>query len=154
MVTATTQREVDATVEITLEGETIETTAEHPFYTRKGWKDAADLTLDDELKTKKGEWKFIKKHEFAYQKRKVFNFEVEGWHTYFVGILAWLVHNAHVCLTAAAKAGEKWAIDILRGIAFKKANAAMLKLAEENGLKYFSETWLKKGGKLFSRVDG
>ena len=65
------------------------------------------------------------------------------------------MHNARICLTAAAKAGEKWAIDILRGIAFnKKANAAMIKLAEENGLKYFSETWLKKGGKLFSRVDG
>lgn len=72
-----------------------------------------------------------------------------------MGILAWLVHNAQVCLTAAAKAGEKWAIDILRGIAFnKKANAEMLKLAGNNGLEYFSETWLKKGGKLFSRVDG
>jgi len=154
-VTATIQHEVDATVEITLEGEIIETTAEHPFYTREGWKDAANLTTDDQLKTKDGEWKFIKAHKFAYQKRKVFNFEVENWHTYFVGVLAWLVHNAQVCLTAAAKAGEKWALDILRGIAFnKKANAAMLKFAEENGLKYFSETWLKKGGKLFSRVDG
>lgn len=102
-VTATMQREVDATVEITLEGETIETTAEHPFYTREGWKDAADLTLDDELKTKDGEWKFIKEHKFAYQKRKVFNFEVEGWHTYFVGILAWLVHNATKCITGAIK---------------------------------------------------
>lgn len=120
-VTATMEREVDATVEITLEGETIETTAEHPFYTRKGWKDAADLTTDDELKTKEGEWKFIKKHEFAYEKRKVFNFEVEGWHTYFVGILAWLVHNAHACLTSLAKAGVQYAKNILNGQLFDKA---------------------------------
>ncbi|MFD2288251.1 DUF4280 domain-containing protein [Pedobacter petrophilus] len=102
-VTATMQREVDATVEITLEGETIETTAEHPFYTRDGWKDAADLTQDDELQTKEGDWAFIKKHNFAYQKRKVFNFEVEGWHTYFVGVLAWLAHNAQVCLSSLLK---------------------------------------------------
>jgi len=98
-VTATMQSEVDATVEITLEGETIETTAEHPFYTREGWKDAADLTETDEIKTKTGEWKFIKEHKFAYQKRKVFNFEVEDWHTYFVGVLAWLVHNAAKCVS-------------------------------------------------------
>lgn len=102
-VTATMQREVDATVEITLEGETIETTAEHPFYTREGWKDAADLSRNDELQTKEGEWQFIKEHKFAYQRRKVFNFEVEGWHTYFVGVWAWLVHNAAKCITGTIK---------------------------------------------------
>ena len=154
-VTAIMQREVDATVEISLEGETIETTAEHPFYTPEGWKAAADLDKGEQLKNKDGIWTAIKDHKFLYEKRKVFNFEVEGWHTYFIGALAWLVHNAQVCLTAAAKAGEKWAIDILRGIAFNKtANKAFLELAEKNGLKYFSETWLKKGGKLVSRVDG
>ncbi|MBS7566736.1 DUF4280 domain-containing protein [Mucilaginibacter sp. Bleaf8] len=102
-VTATMQREVDATVEVTLEGETIITTAEHPFYTREGWKPAADLSPADELQTKQGEWRFIKHQEFKYQKSKVFNFEVQGWHTYFVGILAWLVHNAKACITGAIK---------------------------------------------------
>ncbi|WP_443944866.1 polymorphic toxin-type HINT domain-containing protein [Pedobacter sp. AW1-32] len=102
-VISTMQREVDATVEISLEGETIETTAEHPFYTRNGWKDAADLNEGEELITKEGKWKPIKKHGFSYQKRKVFNFEVAGWHTYFVGVLAWLVHNAAKCITGAIK---------------------------------------------------
>ena len=37
------------------------------------------------------------------KKHKVFNFEVEGWHTYFVGILAWLVHNAAKCITTTIK---------------------------------------------------
>ena len=154
-VTAIMQHEVDATVEIGLEGETIETTAEHPFFTQEGWKAAADLERDEQLRNKDGTWMPVKEHKFLYQQRKVFNFEVEGWHTYFVGALAWLVHNAQVCLTAAAKAGEKWAIDILRGIAFNStANKAFLELAEKNGLKYFSETWLKQGGKLVARVDG
>ena len=102
-VTAIMQREVDATVEISLEGETIETTAEHPFYTPEGWKAAADLDKGEQLKNKDGIWTAIKDHKFLYEKRKVFNFEVECWHTYFVGALAWLVHNAKVCITGAIK---------------------------------------------------
>lgn len=109
-VTATMQREVDATVEVILEGETIETTAEHPFYTKEGWKVAADLTEDDELRNKEGEWQAVKAQNFLYEKRKVFNFEVEGWHTYFVGILAWLVHNAQVCISAVFKHAAKYGL--------------------------------------------
>lgn len=102
-VTATMQREVDATVLIELEGETIETTAEHPFYTKEGWKDAADLTENDFVQTLDREWKPVKSQEFLYEKKKVFNFEVAHWHTYFVGALAWLVHNAKVCVSTAIK---------------------------------------------------
>lgn len=120
-VTATFENEVDATVEIRLEGENIETTAEHPFYTRNGWKEAADLSIDDELKLKSGDWKEIKEVCFLYQKTKVYNFEVEGWHTYFVGLLALLVHNAIVCLRNLAAAGVKYAKNILNGQLFDKA---------------------------------
>jgi len=102
-VTATMQREVDATVYIELEGETIETTAEHPFFTQSGWKDAADLTTEDFVQTKHSEWKAVKGQNFSYEPKKVFNFEVAHWHTYFVGVLAWLVHNAAVCIKGAIK---------------------------------------------------
>jgi len=103
-VTATMQREVDATVYIELEGETIETTAEHPFFTRSGWKDAADLTTEDFVQTKHSEWKAVKGQNFSYEPKKVFNFEVANWHTYFVGVLAWLVHNTgKVCVSATVK---------------------------------------------------
>jgi Pretoxin HINT domain/Domain of unknown function (DUF4280) len=153
-VTATMQHEVDATVEITLEGETIETTAEHPFYTREGWKDAADLTTGDELKTKEGEWKFIKAHKFAYQKRKVFNFEVEGWHTYFVGVLAWLVHNAPVCLSEMILKSQKWFQNIMRGNSFNGVmNAFTEILAKSQGREFYAELTVKlaKGSK--GRID-
>ena len=50
---------------------------------------------------------------------KVFNFEVSDWHTYFVGSLMALVHN--VCLLALAKAGVKYAKNILNGQMFDKA---------------------------------
>ncbi|WP_293787028.1 polymorphic toxin-type HINT domain-containing protein [uncultured Pedobacter sp.] len=147
-VTATMQQEVDATVAITLEGETIETTAEHPFYTRKGWKEAADLTTDDELKTKNGEWKFIKVHKFAYQKRKVFNFEVEDWHTYFVGICAWLVHNARPCLSQIKHLPE-WLARMYKGNYFNFIREGFYKRAGG-----FNEVVLETGKRLDSYIPG
>jgi len=39
-----------------------------------------------------------------YAKKKVYNFEVADWHTYFVGVLMWLVYNAVVpCLSKFLK---------------------------------------------------
>ena len=55
-----------------------------------------------------------------YSKKKVYNFEVADWHTYFVGALLWLVHNAKVCLNNLAKNGVKWAKNILNGQMFDK----------------------------------
>ena len=102
-VVNTMQREVDATVKIVLEQEEIETTAEHPFYTQAGWKDAADLSSNDRLRTREGRWQRIKAVEFFYEKKEVYNFEVADWHTYFVGAWQWLVHNAEVCVTETIK---------------------------------------------------
>jgi len=100
----TIEKEVDATIEIILDNEYIETTAEHPFFTQNGWKDAGDLTTTDKLKTKNGNWQQIKAANFLYAKKKVYNFEVADWHTYFVGIWQWLVHNSGVCLSAPIRA--------------------------------------------------
>ena len=154
-VLQTMESETDHTIKIYTEHETIETTALHPFYVNGEWVDASELKEGDKLITKDKKEVEIKKTEYSYEQKKVFNFEVEGWHTYFVGLLMFLVHNAGRCLSSLAKNGEKWAIDILRGISFnKKMNKEMIKLASKNGLSYFSETWIKKGGKLYSRVDG
>ena len=106
-VVSTMQREVDATVKIVLAEEEIETTAEHPFYTQAGWKDAADLSSNDRLRTREGKWQRIKSVEFAYEQKKVYNFEVADWHTYFVGAWQWLVHNATVCIVSAVKKVSK-----------------------------------------------
>ena len=112
-VVNTMQRKVDATVKIVLEQEEIETTAEHPFYTQAGWKDAADLSSNDRLRTREGRWQRIKEVSFAYEQKKVYNFEVADLHTYFVGAWQWLVHNATKCLSesfeAALKDAKKWA---------------------------------------------
>jgi hypothetical protein len=150
-VTATMQREVDATVEIALESEIVSTTAEHPFYTRNGWKAAADLSVDDELKTKAGDWQFVQKQEFLYEKRKVFNFEVEDWHTYFVGVLAWLVHNAKACITGAIKEISKRLKYLGRtpGKASKTGVEVFERMVKEGNARI-----TKSGKKLFKDTDG
>ena len=98
------EKDIDATIALTLGNEVIETTAEHPFYTQSGWKDAADLTLEDQVKTKSGNWQRVEATNFLYTKKKVYNFEVADWHTYFAGAWEWLVHNAgKVCIKLGSK---------------------------------------------------
>ncbi|MCX8583884.1 MULTISPECIES: polymorphic toxin-type HINT domain-containing protein [unclassified Gilliamella] len=65
-----------------------------PFYTKEGWKDAADLTKQYHIQTKNKKWYCVKGQNFLYTKKKVYNFEVEDWHTYFVGKLAYPVKTA------------------------------------------------------------
>lgn len=102
-VLQTNVRESDHTVELYTDGEKIETTAEHPFYTEGGWKDAADLQAGDRIVSRSGNPIEIKEVSFQYNPKKVYNFEVSNWHTYFVGALAWLVHNAKKCLSGVVK---------------------------------------------------
>ncbi|WP_254655857.1 hypothetical protein [Segatella oris] len=48
-------RESDHTVEVYTKEKIIETTAEHPFLTENGWKDAADLQTGDRIKSRNKE---------------------------------------------------------------------------------------------------
>ena len=135
-IVRTMVREIDHTVELYTEEEIIETTVEHPFLTDNGWKEAADLQTGDRVKSRNKEDVEIKDVKFSYKPRKVYNFEVSNWHTYFVGALQWLVHNA--CLKELARKGIEYAQRILRGIKFNKV------MAEKLGKKEFShEVWLK-----------
>ncbi len=144
-VVQTTSKPTDATLEVVLDNETIKTTAAHPFYTKSGWKQATDLTLEDEVQTKSGNWHRIKATNFKYQKETVYNFEVKDYHTYFVGKLKWLVHNAKVCLVALAKAGVTYAKNILNGQMFDKAMRKAYGAA--NSQIKMAPTIVKKKGK-------
>ena len=62
-------------------------------------KNAADLQAGDRIRSGNEEDVGIKDVKFSYKPRKVYNFEVSNWHTYFVGALQWLVHNAKKCLS-------------------------------------------------------
>ena len=77
-------------------GETITATTEHPFYVpKKGWTAAIDLRAGDILVMSNGEYVVVEQvqHELLETPVRVYNFEVEDFHTYFVGDTSVLVHN-------------------------------------------------------------
>jgi hypothetical protein len=101
------ENEANTLIKITSGSETIHATPEHPFWVGESvdgaWKNAEDLTLDDEL------WLLDKRNKSIFsldlepqdQPVKVYNFEVPDWHNYFVGMWMMLVHNA--CENGAKK---------------------------------------------------
>jgi hypothetical protein len=64
----------------------IRTTQEHPFYVRgRGWTPLAEIKAGDELRTGEGGWIRCDGVENTRRSETVYNVEVEGDHTYFVG---------------------------------------------------------------------
>ncbi|MEU3521185.1 Hint domain-containing protein [Streptomyces sp. NPDC006654] len=94
-VVGITQRTTDALVSVGLGRETVRATPEHPFWvTGKGWTGAESLRPGDRLRTLDGTDTLVRSVRRAESRTQVFNFEVEGDHTYFVGGTHVLVHNA------------------------------------------------------------
>ena len=93
-------------------GETIETTREHPFYiVDRGFVKAGELGVGTSIVTRAGPTvQLVSATSGAAQ--KVYNFEVEDYHTYFVGQGEVWVHNA--CLVIGSNLGE-----VMQGCPFK-----------------------------------
>ena len=90
-------RKVDKLVHLTINGEEIVTTDNHPFYVQgRGFINAGSLLVGDKLISVNGEDLFVEKHrvEEFDEPVDVYNFQVEDYHTYFVGDCAVWVHNA------------------------------------------------------------
>ena len=108
-VVRTFLNEKDELVHVQVNGETITCTTEHPFYVRdKGWVAADELKISDRLELQNGANAFIEAvhHEKLAKPIQVYNFEVDDFHTYYVGPACVLVHNA--CKpTDIGKAGER-----------------------------------------------
>ena len=89
-------KETDTLVHLRISGEEIVTTENHPFYVDgEGWVTAGELTEEDYVLDSEGrrlqvEEKYVEKLEESV---KVYNFEVEEYHTYYVGDAGILVHN-------------------------------------------------------------
>jgi hypothetical protein len=73
--------------------EELRVTPPHPFWTRRGWVAARDLTLEDEVTLLSGEPAPVIAMEALGGGETVYNFEVEQFHTYFVGEAGAWVHN-------------------------------------------------------------
>lgn len=95
-VVQTFKNQTNELVHVTVNGETITCTNEHPFYSPvKGWIAACQLRAGDILVMLNGERIVVEQvqHELLESPVAVYNFEVEGFHTYYVGDTEVLVHN-------------------------------------------------------------
>ena len=84
-------------VHLTVNGEEIVTTVDHPFYVKnQGFIKAGELIVGDELLDVNGNVLLVENFdvELTDEPVTVYNFQVEDFHTYHVGENCVLVHNA------------------------------------------------------------
>lgn len=91
-------RKVHKLVHLTINGEAIVSTVDHPFYAKvMGFVNAADLCIGSELVDNSGNTLIVEqifREDLHDETVEVYNFKVDSFHTYFVGNLKILVHNA------------------------------------------------------------
>lgn len=92
-VVSTSVNDAKSLVLINLGNIKIECTLEHPFYVNGNWVEAKDLKAGDELLTKDGKLSTITLVTIEEKSEKVYNFEIEDNHNYYVSEYAVLVHN-------------------------------------------------------------
>ena len=76
--------------------ESLRVTPEHPFYSQRGWVAAKDLQNADEVMLRSGDWVEMIGGQSLDQLITVYNFNVDDFHTYFVGEAGLWVHNTYV----------------------------------------------------------
>ncbi|NJL57244.1 hypothetical protein HC928_20470 [bacterium] len=85
---------------LTLDGETLETTHDHPFYTADGeWVGAGSLVIGERVLRADGGYGTVEAITVSADVQPMHNLEVDAVHTYFVGDGQWVVHNG--CLLVA-----------------------------------------------------
>lgn len=112
---------------LTAGGQTIGTTAEHPFWTeRKGWKPANELVPGDVLLGHDGQRVEVQAVEATADVATVYNLRVADHHTYFVGRDEWgfslWAHNAYVGFST-----------------YNAAQCAIIRYREDEGLPEFDQ---------------
>ncbi len=86
-------------VKISVNGTEITCTPEHRFFVNGNWIEAKNLTKGILLNTLDGTTSPVESIDFLDEKVKVYNFEVEGNHNYYVSEKGILVHNTVISPT-------------------------------------------------------
>jgi RHS repeat-associated protein len=93
-VTAVWRHTDQITEDVTVDGEHIETTPEHPFYVEgAGWVPAGALWVGAAVRRENGQPGVVQQVTFDQQAQTMYNLTVETAHTFFVGQQQILVHN-------------------------------------------------------------
>lgn len=96
-VTATYREYHEATLDVTIDGEVVHTTDEHPFFVDKDgegeWVKAKDLQVGDVIFNTMSKDGFVEAVEIVNAPQTMYNLSVEIVVSYFVGEGQWLTHN-------------------------------------------------------------
>jgi hypothetical protein len=83
-------------VHLTIDGEHVETTPEHPFFTlERGWVDAGELRVGERVRRANGFYGLVQAVVVETEPQVMYNLTVAEAHTFFVGAQHWLVHNTN-----------------------------------------------------------
>lgn len=94
-VTAVWAHEDPVVVALTIDAEVITTTREHPFYVLlREWVPAEKLRVGDSIRRADGSYGVVAAVDQAAHPQVMYNLSVATAHTFFVGDVGWLVHNA------------------------------------------------------------
>ena len=129
-------------VHLSVNGEEIVTTPGHPFWVPvKGWTKAIQLRAGDRLQFLNGEYVIVEQvqHELLESPVFVYNFEVEDYHTYYVGANSVLVHN--VC--KAAKDAGLPTKGKIRYVPPKESNGTLPRTSNGGYIDKFGNIWEK-----------
>jgi hypothetical protein len=104
-------------LDLYVNGRTIRTTAEHPFWVRdRGWVAAHQLEAGDELRAHDGRWLKVDGLEGPKASETVYNMCVADYHTYFIGDQIWgfavWSHNMGLCSKTGKTAPNKQVKDL------------------------------------------
>lgn len=99
------ERPCNIIVRLHFGGDTLETTAEHPFWVPgTGWVRAGSLVVGNCFQTQSGNPIQLSDIEWSEKSTTVFNIHVRDYHTYYVSKQSVLVHNA--CTISPAQAAQ------------------------------------------------
>ena len=143
-------REVNTLVHVFVGEEEIITTTNHPFYVvGEGFVQAGDLKVGSPLLLLDGTTEKVSRIyvEALQTPVKVYNFEVEDWHTYYVSEEACLVHN--LCSVGGSKA-DVLAQNRAKGRTFEQQEFAKFKSQNKNAVEQIT---VKTSSGVRTRVD-
>ena len=146
-VTAVENYQRDSLLHIYIAGEQIETTTDHPFYSNSVWVRAGNLNSGDSLYLYGHSQKVIDSIVVEEGAFEVYNFTVEGFHTYYVSDLEVLVHNSDCEENAIKRLTKNDWNHIMKG-SKKKASKLSQGYKDHGWKKLFSNPTEKEVGRV------
>ncbi|MEL6865014.1 MAG: polymorphic toxin-type HINT domain-containing protein [Bacteroidota bacterium] len=143
------QREAEEIIRLTIGEEEIAVTAEHPFYSGGYWREAGQLTKGDTILLFDGTPEVVTDVKIEKGSFKVYNFEVEDWHSYYVAETSILVHNAGCDVERLRTGGNDTAVNVkTKAEADALLNEAFPDYQKVNGVGPQSPSGIRKKRKM------